>query len=125
MLNIVTLGDEKLQKHSILVPEFNGEIQTLTEQIGCYERLIAHKAEESYPQAQLLRQVAGVGLITALAYVLIIEEPSRFSRSRTVGAYLGMTRRKYRSGQSDPELRISKRGDRLLRRLLVHRVLWR
>ena len=95
-------------------------IESLTEQIRCCERLIEQKCEREYPQTELFRQVAGVGAITALAFALVIEEPSRFSRSRTVGAYLGLTRRKYKSGQSDPELRISKRGDRLLRRLLVN-----
>jgi transposase len=82
--------------------------------------LIEQKCEHEYPQTELLRQVAGVGAITALAFALVIEEPSRFSRSRTVGAYLGLTRRKYKSGESDPELRVSKQGDRLLRRLLVN-----
>ena len=95
-------------------------IQALTEQIDCYERLIEEKSERDYPETKLLRQVAGVGAITALAFVLVVEEPGRFSHSRTVGAYLGLARRKYKSGESDPELRISKRGDRLLRRLLVN-----
>ena len=95
-------------------------IQALTEQIRCYERLIEHRSEHEYPETKLLRQVAGVGAITALAFVLVVEDPSRFSHSRTVGSYLGLTRRKYKSGESDPELRISKQGDRLLRRLLVN-----
>lgn len=95
-------------------------IETLTQQIRCCERLIEDKSERQYPETEILRQVTGVGAISALAFVLVIEEPSRFSRSRTVGAYLGLTRRKYKSGQSDPELRISKQGDRLLRRLLVN-----
>jgi transposase len=95
-------------------------IQMLTEQIRCCERLIEQKAEQQYPQTKILRQVAGVGLITALAFVLTIEEPARFAKSRKVGAYLGLARRKYKSGDSDPELRISKQGDQLLRRLLVN-----
>ena len=107
------------QLREVLRPALQS-VQALTEQIGCCDRMIAHKAEHDYPETELLRQVAGVGLITALAFVLTIEDPSRFSKSRKVGAYLGMTRRKYTSGNSDPELRISKQGDRLLRRLLVN-----
>lgn len=92
-------------------------IELLTEQIRCCERMIKDKSEQQYAETELLRQVAGVGVITALAFVLVIEKPSRFSHSRTVGAYLGLTRRKYKSGASDPELRISKQG---VRRLLVN-----
>jgi len=107
------------QLREVLRPALQS-IQTLTEQIRCYERLIEEKSEHEYPETKLLREVAGVGAITALAFVLVIEDPGRFSHSRTVGAYLGLARRKYKSGQSDPELRISKQGDRLLRRLLVN-----
>jgi len=108
---------EKLREtlHPVMV-----SIQSLTEQIRCYERLIEEKSERDYPETEILRQVAGVGAITALAFALVVEDPSRFSHSRTVGAYLGLARRKYKSGESDPELRISKQGDRLLRRLLVN-----
>lgn len=95
-------------------------IEKLTEQIRDCTRKIEHKSEQDYPQTKHLREVPGVGLIVALAYVLIIEQPGRFPKSRTVGAYLGLTRRRYKSSQSDPELRISKQGDALLRRLLVN-----
>jgi len=95
-------------------------IESLTQQIRNYDRLIKHKSEQQYPETQLLQEVGGVGPITALAYVLIIEDPSRFPKSRDVGSYLGLCRRRYKSGDSDPELRISKRGDALLRRLLVN-----
>jgi hypothetical protein len=43
-----------------------------------------------YPQTELLRQVEGVGALTALTFVLTLEDPSRFAKSRTVGAYLGL-----------------------------------
>jgi transposase len=66
-----------------------------------------------------LSQVNGVGPITALCYVLTIEDPKRIQRSRNVGAYLGLRPRQRQSGQRDPELRITKAGDRNLRRLLV------
>jgi transposase len=64
-----------------------------------------------------LRQVPGVGSLTALAFVLTVEDPERFDDSRTVGTYLGFVPKKDQSGDSDPQRRISKRGDRMLRRL--------
>lgn len=61
----------------------------------------------------------GVGPITALYFVLKIEDPKRFNHIRDVGAYAGLCPGRDQSGQSDPQLRISKRGDAYLRRLLV------
>lgn len=75
--------------------------------------------QDDYPETTLLRQVSGVGPLTALAFVLTIEDPNRFRRSRMVGAYLGLRPRKHQSGSSDPDLRISKSGDTYLRRILV------
>jgi transposase len=66
-----------------------------------------------------LRQIPGVGPITALYFVLKIEDPSRFAQVRDVGAYVGLCPRRDQSGESDPQLRISKCGDAYLRRLLV------
>jgi transposase len=89
------------------------------ERIERYDQEIARLCDEVYPQTRLLRQVTGVGPVISLTYVATIETPSRFSRSRAIGAYLGLTPRSYQSGDRDPQLRISKRGDRELRRLLV------
>lgn len=61
----------------------------------------------------------GVGPLTALAFVLTLEDPSRFGTSRSVGAYLGLTPGRDQSGESDPQQRISKKGDAMLRRLMV------
>lgn len=72
-----------------------------------------------YPQTAQLRQVPGVGPITALAYVLTIEDPKRFPSSRAVGSYLGLRRKLRDSGQARPELGITRAGDRELRRLLI------
>ena len=74
---------------------------------------------KEYPETALLEQVGRMGPITALRYVLTIEDPKRIERSRNVGAYLGLRPRQRQSGQRDPELRITKAGDRNLRRLLV------
>jgi transposase len=108
---------EKLQQ--VLNPTMVS-IETLNEQVRAYDRIIDHKAKDDYPETKVLQQITGVGPITALAYALTIENPGRFSKSRKVGSYLGLTRPKHQSGNDDPELKISKRGDMLLRRLLVN-----
>ena len=95
-------------------------IGSLTERIRDYERRIERVCEQSYPQETgLLRQVAGVGALTSLTFVLTLEDPERFEKSRTVGAYLGLVPGKDQSGDRDPGKRISGEGDEMLRRLLV------
>ena len=74
---------------------------------------------EAHPETRALRQVSGVGPITALTFVLTIEDPSRFPKSREVGAYLGLVPRQRDSGERAPQLGIGKSGDAGLRRLLV------
>lgn len=94
-------------------------ILMLTTQIKEMDREIGRLCKERYPETGLLMQISGVGPITALTFVLTIEDPSRFLRSRDVAAFLGLVPRRDSSGQRDPELSITKAGDRLLRRLLV------
>jgi len=94
-------------------------IETLGEKIRGLDRQIEQLSKQRYPETALLRQVGGVGPITSLAYVLTIEDPKRFSRSRSVGVYLGMRPRQRDSGERTPQLSISKAGDRYLRSLLV------
>ena len=94
-------------------------IATLNDEIKSYDRRIGQLAREKYTHTQLLRQVTGVGPITALAYVLTLETPLRFARSRDVGPYLGLVPKQEDSGDSQPQLGISKAGDRMLRKLLV------
>jgi transposase len=94
-------------------------IATISQQVRRYDRMIEERAKSDYPDTTRLQQVGGVGPVTSLAYLLVVENPSRFAKSRAVGAYLGLCPRRWKSGESDPELRISKRGDALLRRLLV------
>jgi transposase len=66
-----------------------------------------------------LRQITGIGPITALSFVLTIEDPELFENSRDVGAYLGLLPKRDQSGNFDKQLRISKAGDAFLRSLLV------
>jgi transposase len=95
-------------------------IGSLTERIREYDRQLETICQEHYyPETELLRQVEGVGVLTALTFVLTLEDPHRFERSRSVGAYLGLVPAKEQSGDRDPQRRISKEGDEMLRRLLV------
>jgi transposase len=95
-------------------------IGSLTERIRDYNKRIERVCEESYPEETgLLRQVPGVGALTSLTFVLTLEDPRRFEKSRSVGAYLGLVPGKDQSGESDPGKRISGEGDEMLRRLLV------
>lgn len=95
------------------------ELHSLNAKIIDYDRKIKEMAVERYPQSQLLTQVNGVGALTALFFLLTIEDPRRFKKSRTVGAFLGLRPKRRQSGGQDPELRITKAGDRDVRRVLV------
>jgi transposase len=91
----------------------------VTEQIKGMERDLVQRSKKDYPATQRLQQIAGVGPLTALCFVLKIGDPQRFGRGRDVGAYLGLCPRRDQSGGTDKQLRISKCGDGLMRRLLV------
>lgn len=95
-------------------------IQTITEQIKEMESKIHWMCKETYPETQLLSQVCGVGPITSLSFVLILEDPHRFAKSREVGCFLGLTPKRDQSGETDKQLRITKSGDKMLRCLLVN-----
>jgi transposase len=95
------------------------QIGSLTERIRQYDRQLEAISKEHYPETDLLRRVEGIGPLTALTFVLTLEDPHRFEKSRSVGAYLGLVPATDRSGDSDPQKRISKEGDQMLRKLLV------
>jgi transposase len=94
-------------------------ITDLTRRIDQAETQLARLTRQHYPVAERLQQPAGVGPLTALAFVLLIEDPTRFRKSRDVGPYFGLVPRLDDSGDSTPQLRISKAGDEFGRRLLV------
>jgi transposase len=94
-------------------------VETLSGCIAGYDQKIEKLATEKYADTELLRQVKGVGPLTSLAYVLTLEDPKRFPKSRDVGPYLGLVPRQEDSGECQPQLRITKAGDVMLRRLLV------
>jgi transposase len=96
------------------------QIGSLTQRIGDYERKLEEISKAHYPETQLLRQVEGIGPLTALTFLLSLEDPYRFEKSRTVGAYLGLVPAREHSGDSDPHKRIFRtEGNEMLRKLLL------
>jgi transposase len=125
---------ETFHKHTDAIPEpladalalLMSSISELTERIRHFDRVIDDFCHHVYPETEVLLQVDGVGPVTALTFVLTIEEPGRFRSSRAVGSYLGLRPGQDQSGDKDPQRRITKAGDPMLRRLLVqcaHRML--
>ena len=89
----------------------------LREQIAAFDKAVRALAKAS-PTCRLLMSVPGIGVLSVLAYVSTVEDPERFTRSRSVGAHMGLTPRQYQSGDVDRSGRISKCGDVLARTLL-------
>src|ERR1700751_5762254 len=94
-------------------------IESLNERIKEYDERMEKIAKESYPHVELLTQVKGVGTQIALTYVLTIDDPQRFAKSREVGCFLGLRPGRRDSGESEPQKKISKEGDRYLRTMTV------
>jgi len=95
------------------------EVESLNERIKEYDRRIEKMAGEKYPETALLKQVKGVGDLIATTYVLTIEDPHRFRKSRDAGCFVGLQPGRRNSGESEPQMHISKEGDEYLRKLLV------
>jgi transposase len=93
----------------------------ISRELSRYDRRLETLAATRYPETTALRQVRGVRALTSLSYVLTLEDPARFPKSRVVGSYLALRPKQRDSGESAPALRITKRGDVHLRRLLVGR----
>ena len=95
-------------------------VEELTKQIAACDKELERIARDRYEkETGQLRQVPGVGPITALTFVLTLDDPARFAKSRDVGCFLGLRPKSRQSGSSEPEMRISKEGDGYLRTLLV------
>ena len=95
-------------------------IDRLNEAISAYDQQIEELADKKYPETARLRQVHGVGALTAVSYVLTVEDPQRFARSRELGSYFGLRPKRNQSGDRDPQLGITKAGDEYMRQLLVN-----
>jgi len=104
--------------HKALEPLLE-EIESLNERIKEYDRRIEKMAKEMYPETAVLKQVKGVGDLIATAYVLTLEDPHRFRKSRDAGCFVGLQPGRRNSGESEPQMHISKEGDEYLRKLLV------
>lgn len=94
-------------------------IAQMTSTIKDYDKEIDRLCKHEYPETEVLRQIRGVGAKTALAFRLVLDDPTRFRKSRTVGAYLGLVPGLHESGGQSRALHLSKQGDALLRRLLT------
>jgi len=115
---------KRAQPHipELLLPALQPLLATLAlleKQIRDYDNEVARLAELVFPVANQLQGARGVGPLTALTYVATIDDPQRFKKSRSVGAYLGLVSKQSQSGDSNPQLRITKAGDPYLRSLLV------
>ncbi len=95
------------------------EVEALNQRITAYDRQIEQLAQEHYPEVARLQQVNGVGTLIALTFVLTVDDPNRFRRSRDVGCYLGLRPGRRNCGKSQPQMHISKEGDSCVRTLLV------
>ena len=113
-----TLKKEHSEMLTLIEPSL-GVLDAMTEQIRKLEKSIAEMATEKYPEYEFLTQIAGVGLLTSLTFILTIGDPTRFARKRDVGAFLGLVPKRDQSGETDKQLHISKAGDSYLRKLLV------
>ena len=121
--NVRNLNPEKAESLSpelqaALEPLLNA-IESLSERIVEYNERIENLAQQSYPQVALLKQIKGVGTLIALTFLLTLEDPHRFRKSRDVGCYLGLQPGRRNSGQSEPQMHISKEGDPYVRTLWV------
>jgi len=121
--NVRNMNPEKAEGlspelQSALQPLLNA-IESLSGRITEYNQRIEALAERNYPQVALLKQIKGVGTLIALTFLLTLEDPHRFGKSRDVGCYLGLQPARRNSGQSEPQMHISKEGDPYLRTLLV------
>jgi transposase len=113
-----TLADGLSEATQNVIRPLLKSVEEIGKQIAVYDKQI-QEIGKRYPEGKVLKQVHGVGPLVALTYILTIEDADRFEHSREVGPYLGLTRKLRDSGESQPELGISKAGDVLLRRLLV------
>ena len=91
-------------------------IAELSERICEYNQRIEALVQESYPQVALLKQIKGVGTLIALTFLLTLEDPHRFPKSRDVGCYLGLQPGRRNSGQSSRRCTSARKGIRICER---------
>lgn len=106
------------QKVKLAMDPLFAVLTTIQEQIRAHETALK-KIAERYPDVEVISKPKGVGLLTALVFILTLEDKTRFAKSRAAGAFLGMVPRKDQSGDADKQLSITKAGDPFVRKLLV------
>ena len=90
------------------------QINALTDEIRALDRTVERRAAEAYPETQRLRQIKGVGPLTALCYVLVLEDPKRFRNPREAGSFIGLVPR------LDDTTKAGSRAAELLAHVLPH-----
>jgi transposase len=117
------MGVEKLEELPAALQEtlkpLLSEVEALTERIKECDGKLEQIARDYYPETILLKQVKGVGTLISLTFMLTIEDKERFQKSRDVGGFVGLQPKRSESGESQPQLRITKEGDIYLRKMLV------
>jgi len=103
---------------SALAPLYES-LEELARQIAALDSRIEELAKTRYPDTAVVSQMHGVGLLTALVFILTLEDKTRFKKSRDVGAFVGLSPGSKQSGASDPQMHITKAGDGFLRKLLI------
>jgi transposase len=101
------------------------EIESLNQRIKEYDERMQKIAKEVYPEVSLLKQVKGAGTQIALAYVLTIEDPQRFPKSREVDCFLGLRPGRRNSRESEPRKKSAKKETGICERLMVQSALHR
>ena len=92
-------------------------LASIREQTAALDKLVQDSAQKDQICRHLMT-IPGIGPVTAVAYTSAVDDPKRFRKSRSVGAYFGLTSRRYQSGEVDRKGRISKWGDHLVRNYL-------
>ena len=94
-------------------------VAKLSEKINIYDSKVKILCDKEFPETKIFSKITGVGPITSLAFILTIEDPGHFRKSRDIGPFLGLTPKRDQSGEIDKQLGITKAGNELLRRSLV------
>jgi transposase len=109
---------ETLGEWAEILEPLRKALEDVSQRIEEYDEKVK-ALEKKYPAAERLQQISGVGSLISLTFVLTLDDHLRFSKSRQIGAYLGLRPRQRDSGDQQPQLRITKAGDRYLRSLLI------
>lgn len=114
--NVLTLLQDDDKLALIILPMLQAWRDIRLRVAELSKQLVAMAGEDQ--RCRLLTSVPGVGTVTATAFAAAVEDPANFRNSRAVGAWVGLTTKRYQSGEVDHDGHISRRGDNKLRSLL-------